>query len=117
MRNDHNAVMVYAVGPNCGRLNWHDEGRPERCMTARQFLQVIEDVAFAVMSAVVQYREKAGPTLPTIDRFRVCLISGGGYRHPQSTKTEVARSIIRGLLRDEDASSVGNSLPCLDFFL
>lgn len=48
--------------------------------------------------------------LPRIDILRMCLLSGGVYKHPEAGKVEVAKALIRGLLQP-----AGQSGPILDF--
>ena len=37
--------------------------------------------------------------MPEIQVLRMCLLSGGSYKHPATSKVEVAKSILNGILR------------------
>jgi len=52
-----------------------------------------------------------GPPLPKIDIMRVCLLSGGVYKHPDASKVEVASSLIKGLATLQSEAG----FPILDF--
>ena len=120
MKSDRNVAMMYAVGPNCG--DTLKEGRRDvDDMTKAQFLEVLKEVGAAMASAIRQYNEAAvaGPTLaapagvmlPRIDVLRVCLLSGGVYKHTDASKVEVASALIQGLV----ACGAGPAMPLLDF--
>mmetsp|Transcript_97403 Transcript_97403/g.275422 ORF Transcript_97403/g.275422 Transcript_97403/m.275422 type:complete len:557 (+) Transcript_97403:91-1761(+) len=109
--NDRNVAMVYVVGPNCGKARKRTK-RAVDDMTCDEFLEVIEATGNAVGAAASQYNAAAAKdkALPRIDVLRVCLVSGGVYKHPAASKQDVAARLISGLVRDGE-----RELPCLDF--
>ena len=52
--------------------------------------------------AVNQYNEGLSVSLPSIECLRMCLFSGGGYRHTSVSKVRVARAIIDGLIEADE---------------
>jgi hypothetical protein len=114
-----NVAMIYVVGPNCGTEVTRGK-RDVDDMSAQDFLEVVDAIGNAITDAVVQYNTAAEPilrtSLPQIEMVRVCLLSGGVFRHPDATKLQLAKSLVTGLLRggtpwDGDRTLV----PTLDF--
>ena len=93
-RNPHNVAMVYAVGPDSGgRVGVARTGK-DSMFQLREFLYATMLVSRAVMSATVQYNQTVARNnenkadlqdLPDIPSIRMCLLSGGSYRHPDAT--------------------------------
>jgi len=52
-----------------------------------------------------------GVQLPRMELLRICLLSGGVYKHPAASKVEVASALIKGLI----SGSGGPLMPVLDF--
>jgi len=110
LENSKNIAMIYVVGPNCGQIRRKGRRQVDE-MSAANFLSVIHGVAHGVASAISQYNIAASEQrLPSIEILRVCLLSGGIYKHPDASKLEVAAALIKGLL-----SNSGLELPHLDF--
>lgn len=97
--NERNVAMVYTIGPHCGNKRTRIK-RDVDNLSVSNFLVVIESVGDAVGSAVAQYNARAllDSALPRIEVLRVCLLSGGVYKHPEAAKVEVATALVRGLL-------------------
>ena len=94
------AVAVDTVGPNCGPQRRQAQSALEQSMRADQFLQTIAQIGASIASAAAQYN--AHPTrqqqqLPPLELLRICLLSGGVFRHPHCSTHDVATAIIRGL--------------------
>jgi hypothetical protein len=114
-----NVAMVYVVGPNCGSAVSRGQREVDE-MSAQDFLEVVDAIGNAITDAVVQYNTAAEPTLrtslPQIEMVRVCLLSGGVFRHPDASKLQLAKSFVTGLLRGGtpwDGSRT--TVPTLDF--
>eukprot|EP01053_Blabericola_migrator_P007706 Blabericola_migrator_1__7705@NODE_3931_length_1420_cov_121_954915_g2432_i0_p1_GENE_NODE_3931_length_1420_cov_121_954915_g2432_i0NODE_3931_length_1420_cov_121_954915_g2432_i0_p1_ORF_typecomplete_len228_score45_68NMT/PF01233_19/0_11_NODE_3931_length_1420_cov_121_954915_g2432_i0158841 len=81
--SDKNVAMVYVVGPR------------GKTFKANEFLHAVEVTAANMMQAVNEYNNLV-PDL-SIQFMRVCLVSGGIFKHKDVTKEEVAGAIIKGL--------------------
>lgn len=115
--SDRNVAMVYAVGPNCGNVK---KGRAVDQMDAEAFLDIVQTIGAAIAAAVVAYNREAVKSrselqMPRIEIVRICLLSGGIYMHPDVSKVRVAKSLIRGLVRQSHEDEDGDLRPCLDF--
>mmetsp|Transcript_18973 Transcript_18973/g.43063 ORF Transcript_18973/g.43063 Transcript_18973/m.43063 type:complete len:544 (-) Transcript_18973:226-1857(-) len=111
-RSKRNVAMVYAVGPNCGSVRKKTRREVDK-LSAPAFLSVVASVGHAVATAVTGFnRERPSEEVPRIDVLRVCLLSGGVYKHPDATKQEVAGAMLRGLLGGHDG---GAHSPRFDF--
>jgi len=115
--SSRNVAMVYVVGPNCERGR-----RSEDDMSVDTFLHVLESTGAAIMEAVTQYcqaacsKDLAAKKLPSIDVLRVCLLSGGAFKHPDASKVDVAMWLIKGLVSKHGRDGASeNRLPALDF--
>ncbi|CAK0808319.1 unnamed protein product [Prorocentrum cordatum] len=84
--SDRNVAMVYAIGPNCGGRR--KKGRREQDDLSKQdFLAVLEVAGGAIAAAVAAHNAGAEEErLPPIDVLRMCLLSGGVYKHPGASK-------------------------------
>eukprot|EP00747_Dinoflagellata_sp_TGD_P018972 gnl/TRDRNA2_/TRDRNA2_126857_c0_seq2.p1 gnl/TRDRNA2_/TRDRNA2_126857_c0~~gnl/TRDRNA2_/TRDRNA2_126857_c0_seq2.p1 ORF type:complete len:107 (+),score=13.16 gnl/TRDRNA2_/TRDRNA2_126857_c0_seq2:33-353(+) len=77
----------------------------------------LQETGAAVTAAVSAYNLRCRAhdselTLPEIEMVRVCLLSGGKFKHPSTSKNEVAEALMKGLLSTHDG---GTSSPQLDF--
>lgn len=110
-----NVGMVYVVGPLGATKR---AGREPSCPKP-EFLLRVQRTAKNAIEAATQLNLRAGrskpggPGLawPRLEVLRVCLVSGGVYKHPQATKEEVAKALIKGLLLSFDP----RNSPTLDF--
>ena len=100
--------MVYVVGPDCGGRVGVVRTGGEATFQLQDFLYVVMLVSRAVMSTVIQYNQaitrdagnNGGPQdLPEIRSLRMCLLSGGSYKHPEAPKFQVAKSVMEGVIR------------------
>eukprot|EP00929_Paragymnodinium_shiwhaense_P113062 TRINITY_DN81328_c0_g1_i1.p1 TRINITY_DN81328_c0_g1~~TRINITY_DN81328_c0_g1_i1.p1 ORF type:complete len:305 (+),score=29.38 TRINITY_DN81328_c0_g1_i1:102-917(+) len=97
--NDKNIGMLYVVGPKGkGAPGGHGptiEGRDA-------FLSAVQDMAENAVAAVLEYNSLASATpdsgFPPLEELQFCLVSGGVYRHPETTKRDVARATVLGML-------------------
>jgi len=88
-----NVAMLYVVGPK-------GEG-----VDRDIFLQAVRDTAANAISTVCEYNRLAlasTPPLPDIVVVRWCLVSGGIYKHPSTSKLDVATATIEGMLSSAD---------------
>ncbi|CAD7940241.1 unnamed protein product [Amoebophrya sp. A120] len=96
MGNAKNAAMVYVVGP-----------RGSECGSGEDFLEKLRNCGKNVVVSVNQYNlkhaKKYTEELPRIDRVRVCLVSGGIYKHPDVDKNDIARALMEGLYLNPSA--------------
>jgi len=93
--NDRNVAMVYVVGPKgAGAPGGHGPTISDR----EEFLEAVTDLGANAMAAVLEYNQEAQERqLPRIDIVQWCLVSGGVYRHPQTSKLDVAKATVEGL--------------------
>ena len=90
--------MVYAIGP---------EG--SQAASLQDFLTGVEKTGENIMVAVSSHNQAEGAA--RVEVLRVCLVSGGLFKHEEASKTDVARALMIGLSRGyEDGAS-----PMLDF--
>mmetsp|Transcript_30146 Transcript_30146/g.47262 ORF Transcript_30146/g.47262 Transcript_30146/m.47262 type:complete len:308 (+) Transcript_30146:49-972(+) len=92
MENPDNVAMAYLVGPEGSQA----EG-PE------DFLEACKYAGNNLMTALTLHN-KAG-TVPKIEVFRMCLVSGGIFKHPDTSKLEIAKAFIQGLSSSFDPDS------------
>ena len=93
-------VAVDTVGPNCGPQRRQAQSALEQSMRSDQFLQTIAQIGASIASAAAQYNahpERQQQQLPPLELLRICLLSGGVFRHPHCSTHDVATAIIRGL--------------------
>lgn len=85
-----NMAMVYVVGPKGSEFNSKEE-----------FLDAVHATAVNLMTALCDFngfvRREEQKTYAKISVCRVCLFSGGVYRHNEATKADVAEAILSGL--------------------
>jgi hypothetical protein len=86
-----NIGMVYAIGP---------EG--SQAESAQDFVGGCEATGEAMLRALSQHNSAGGAA--RLDVVRVCLISGGIFKHPQVEKHEVAGALFRGISRGFSAA-------------
>ncbi len=79
--NEANKAMIYCVGP-----------RGES--TADDFKNAVYIVGKNIANAVYHYNNKKDKS---IDYVRICLISGGGFKHEDVSRIEVAECLIKGI--------------------
>lgn len=84
-KNEANKAMIYCVGPNGGS-------------TADNFKNAVYIVGKNIANAIYLYNNKADAvdTLK-IDYVRICLISGGSFKHENVSRIEVAECLIKGI--------------------
>lgn len=80
--NEANKVMIYCVGP-----------RGES--TADDFKNAVYIVGKNIANAIYYYNNKKDTE--NIDYVRICLISGGGFKHVSVSGIEVAECLIKGI--------------------
>ena len=80
--NEANKAMLYCVGP-----------RGES--TADDFKNAVYIVGKNIANAVYHYNNKKDTE--NIDYVRICLISGGGFKHEGVNRIEVAECLIKGI--------------------
>eukprot|EP00392_Amoebophrya_sp_AT5.2_P001329 g1331.t1 len=91
-----NAAMVYVVGP-----------RNREFPDAGDFVSKLRTCGKNVVVSVNQYNlkhaKKYSVRTPRIDLVRVCLVSGGIYKHPDVSKEDIASAIMEGLYLNPSA--------------
>ena len=111
-----NVAMLYVVGPK-GQGATGGQGPTVAGRAA--FLQAVEDMGANAMLALREYNRgstgegAADVALPRVDAVQFCLVSGGVYRHPETSKQDVADAIVRGLVAG--SSGGGDPLPLVRF--
>ena len=81
--NEANKAMIYCVGPK-GRRS-----------SADNFKEAVYIVGKNIANAIFHYNNKIDTE--KIDYVRICLISGGGFKHDSVSHIEVAECIIKGI--------------------
>eukprot|EP01055_Gregarina_sp_Pseudo9_P001802 Gregarina_sp_Pseudo_9__1801@NODE_2223_length_1088_cov_16_958055_g2047_i0_p1_GENE_NODE_2223_length_1088_cov_16_958055_g2047_i0NODE_2223_length_1088_cov_16_958055_g2047_i0_p1_ORF_typecomplete_len242_score15_84GARS_N/PF02844_15/0_41GARS_N/PF02844_15/1_8e03_NODE_2223_length_1088_cov_16_958055_g2047_i03041029 len=81
--HQNNKAMVYVVGP---------QGRNK---TAGQFLSAVELTASNFILALNEYNSKQ----PRLDVVRMCLVSGGVFKHKSTSKDDVGVAIVQGIAK------------------
>lgn len=95
--NKRNVAMIYVVGPK-GR--GAPGGHGPTISDCEEFLKAVTDLGANAIAAVQEYNQQSQERqLPCIDIVQWCLVSGGVYRHPQSSKLDVAKATVEGLSR------------------
>ncbi|CAE7311970.1 unnamed protein product [Symbiodinium natans] len=97
-RSVKNVAMLYVVGPKgTGASGGHGPTMDSNAA----FLQKVEEMAANALLAVAEYNALLGKDthagLPRVEEVQFCLVSGGVYMHPESSKVDVAAAIVRGL--------------------
>jgi hypothetical protein len=82
--NEANKAMIYCVGPK-GLAG----------STADNFKDAVYIVGKNIANAIYHYN--IIPDTEKIDYVRICLISGGGFKHEGVSHIEVAESLIKGI--------------------
>ena len=81
--NGANKAMIYCVGPKGGRS------------TSDNFKNAVYIVGKNIANAIFYYNNKIDTE--KIDYVRICLISGGSFKHENVSHIEVAECIIKGI--------------------
>jgi len=84
--NITNGAMVYVVGP---------EG--DQAENASDFVSAVQYTGSNLYRAVALYNQHTTSKRVPISYVRVCLVSGGLFRHADVTKTRVAEALIAGI--------------------
>jgi len=94
--SERNVAMLYVVGPRGS-----PGGTDPTIARSGSFLRAVHDLGANAVSAVSEYNGfiRKRPGLPRIDTVQWCLVSGGAYRHPETTKEDVAAATVRGMLQ------------------
>ncbi|CAK9051146.1 Dual specificity protein phosphatase 19 [Durusdinium trenchii] len=99
-----NVAMVYTVGPSRS-----DEADDDT------FLSKVRQVGRNVVMACHDYNAQLPPGASSIDKMRLCLVSGGKFAG-RVPKEEVARQLVLGVLDAQLAdSSSPEALPEVQF--
>lgn len=112
-----NVAMLYVVGP-MGHGAPKKAGRRPAVGDKAAFLQAVQEMAENAMLAVAEYNAlAAGAELPQLEVVQFCLVSGGVFRHRDSSKVEVAAATVQGLRSGAlAAAAAGNAkLPVVRF--
>jgi hypothetical protein len=83
--NEANKAMIYCVGPKGGRS------------TAENFKNAVYIVGKNIANAIYHFNNKTDTDTEKIDYVRVCLISGGSFKHDSVSHIEVAEFLIKGI--------------------
>ena len=75
--------MIYCVGPKGG------------CSSSDNFKNAVYIVGKNIANAIYQYNNKI--YTEKIDYVRICLISGGSFKHDNVSNIEVAECLIKGI--------------------
>ena len=81
--NEANKAMIYCVGPKGIKS------------TADDFKNAVYIVGKNIANAIYHYNNKIDTE--QIDYVRICLISGGGFKHDNVSHIEVAECLIKGI--------------------
>ena len=83
--NEANKAMIYCVGPKGGKS------------TAENFKNAVYIVGKNIANAIYHFNNKTDTDTEKIDYMRVCLISGGSFKHDSVSHIEVAECLIKGI--------------------
>jgi hypothetical protein len=81
-KNEANKAMIYCVGP-------------KGLSTADNFKNALYIVGKNIATAIYLYNNKEDTE--KIDYVRICLISGGSFKHDNVSRIEVAECLIKGI--------------------
>lgn len=97
--HEKNVGMLYVVGPRGEGAKGHGPTIAGK----ENFLEAVECLGENAVRAVCEYNRLAqlAPerSLPRLEVVQWCLVSGGVYKHWDSSKLDVAAATVRGLLR------------------
>merc|ERR1719336_1454188 len=100
--------MLYVVGPNCGKRKKTETSS----YTPQGFVDKIREIGSNMMRLVTDCNTRGKKKAKhKIEVLRVCLVSGGVFRHPGVSKVAVAEHLMCGMLEKCDARVA----PALDF--
>jgi len=85
--NPNNRAMVYVVGPE-GSL----------AKDSVDFLSACEYTGANIARALTEHN--AAHKSDTLEMVRMCLVSGGVFRHPETSKEDVAKAFIKGMSQE-----------------
>lgn len=91
--NEANKAMLYCVGPK--GLRGLNGIKGKHASTTDDFKDAVYIVGKNIANAIYHYNNT--PDTEKIDYVRICLISGGGFKHEGVSHIEVAESIIKGI--------------------
>lgn len=101
-----NVAMLYVVGPKgTGAPGGHGPTVDSKA----QFLAAVEEMAMNALATVAAYNaeiKEQQKEMPSVETLQVCLVSGGVYMHPDSSKKDVAKAILRGFQRGGNISDL-----------
>jgi len=111
-RSAQNVAMLYVVGPKGqGARGGHGPTVGGR----EAFLEAVTEMAANALCAVKEYNllqanvsNISAAVLPRIDTLQWCLVSGGVYRHPDTSKLDVALATVEGLLAGASGPAEGD---------
>ncbi|CAK9082362.1 unnamed protein product [Durusdinium trenchii] len=106
-----NVAMLYVVGP---KGTGAPGGHGPTIDSAAQFLEKVAEMAQNALALVAAYNDQIEDCkleMPRIETLQFCLVSGGVYMHPESTKKDVAKAILQGL----QCGVHGKALPVVRF--
>jgi hypothetical protein len=94
--NEANKAMLYCVGPK--GLRGLNGIKGKHASTADDFKDAVYIVGKNIANAIYLYNNNNNtPDTEKIDYVRICLISGGGFKHEGVSHIEVAESLIKGI--------------------
>jgi len=91
--NEANKAMLYCVGPK--GLRGLNGIKGKHASTTDDFKDAVYIVGKNIANAIYRYNNT--PDTEKIDYVRICLISGGSFKHEGVSHIEVAECIIRGI--------------------
>lgn len=92
--NEANKAMIYCVGPKGLRGLQGIKGK--HASTEDDFKDAVYIVGKNIANAIYLYNINT-PNTEKIDYVRICLISGGSFKHEGVSHIEVAESLIKGI--------------------
>jgi len=93
--NEKNIGMCYIVGP----MGATKRKGAEEAMSRDAFISRVQRTAENAMMVATHLNTASKSHWPVAEIMRVCLFSGGVYKHPDVSTDEVAEMILRGLLQ------------------
>jgi hypothetical protein len=94
--NEANKAMIYCVGPK--GLRGLNGIKGKHASTAEDFKEAVYIVGKNIANAIYLYNiNNNTPDTEKIDYVRICLISGGSFKHEGVSHIEVAESLIKGI--------------------
>jgi len=110
--HDHkNVGMLYVVGPKGKDYQSKKGFLKELERIGANLLDVVQthNLEFNISTKSVDKLDPEKWELSennlTVEEVRICLVSGGIYRHEEATKVEVAKALLRGLLSNHNGKT------------